>query len=232
MDSRELCILQEAYMKVVENQQLDEISVELARRAKEERWDRTGAAMEKDRREGRKKPSPEFQASYKKAQNTQRRYEKKLNKEQVDIYDIILSHLLDERYADCLGSAEIILENMSDEWLYDILGEELTGDRRQRAMKKGYSHLATAREGSNVTKNRNKNLPSRRGGYGIRGGTKAEMYPNPNRTDSDRPKTPSGGYRPIVQKPNVKGNRARRRAGLEVPDNTDRHYRNDKELDF
>lgn len=43
--------------------------------------------------------------------------------ESYDVYDIILSHLLDEGYADCLGSAEIILENMSDEWLEDILNE-------------------------------------------------------------------------------------------------------------
>lgn len=37
-------------------------------------------------------------------------------------YNIIISHLLDEGYADCVGSAEIILENMSDEWLESILG--------------------------------------------------------------------------------------------------------------
>lgn len=47
--------------------------------------------------------------------------EKIYSQEQVDLYNIILSHLLDEGYADCLGSAEIILENMSDEWLDDIL---------------------------------------------------------------------------------------------------------------
>ena len=41
--------------------------------------------------------------------------------EQADLYDIILSHLLDEGYAETLGSAEIILENMSDEWIEDIM---------------------------------------------------------------------------------------------------------------
>lgn len=33
----------------------------------------------------------------------------------------ILEYLMQEGYADCLGSAEIIFENMSDEWLDDIL---------------------------------------------------------------------------------------------------------------
>jgi hypothetical protein len=37
-------------------------------------------------------------------------------KEQVDIYDIILSHLLDEGYADDLESAENIMVSMSEEW--------------------------------------------------------------------------------------------------------------------
>ena len=119
MNSQELRALQEAYSKVY---QLDEISVELARKAKEERWNRTGTAMEKDRREGKKEPSPEFQASYKKAQNTQRRYERKLKKEQVDLYDVILSHLLDEGYADTEQAAEAIMVNMSEEWRQSIIG--------------------------------------------------------------------------------------------------------------
>lgn len=38
-----------------------------------------------------------------------------------DIYDAIISHLLDEGYVDCLGSAEIILENMSDKWFCEIM---------------------------------------------------------------------------------------------------------------
>ena len=36
-------------------------------------------------------------------------------------YDYIISYLLDEGYAGSLGAAEIILENMSDEWLNEIL---------------------------------------------------------------------------------------------------------------
>lgn len=46
----------------------------------------------------------------------------KTQKEQVDIYDIILSHLLDEGYASNVESAEKIMVNMSEEWIASILG--------------------------------------------------------------------------------------------------------------
>jgi hypothetical protein len=36
--------------------------------------------------------------------------------EQVDLYDVILSHLLDEGYADTQEAAEAIMVNMSEEW--------------------------------------------------------------------------------------------------------------------
>ena len=42
--------------------------------------------------------------------------------EQVDIYDIILSHLLDEGYAETPEAAEAIMVNMSEDWRNSILG--------------------------------------------------------------------------------------------------------------
>ena len=119
MDAQELRNLQEAYNKV---HQLDEISSELAKRAGEERMNRTFALMQKDWKEGRKKPSSEFQKSYKKQQDDERRYRRKLKKEQADIYDIILSHLLDEGYAETPEAAEAIMVNMSEEWRQSIFG--------------------------------------------------------------------------------------------------------------
>ena len=47
---------------------------------------------------------------------------KSLRQEQVDIYDIILSHLLDEGYAETPEAAESIMANMSEEWRDSILG--------------------------------------------------------------------------------------------------------------
>ncbi len=45
----------------------------------------------------------------------------KYHEESVDYYDLVLSHLLDEGYADSEDNAEIIMVNMSEEWLDDII---------------------------------------------------------------------------------------------------------------
>jgi hypothetical protein len=45
----------------------------------------------------------------------------KMKAEEYDLYDLLTDYLIDEGYADCIGSAEIIIENMSDEWLDEIL---------------------------------------------------------------------------------------------------------------
>jgi hypothetical protein len=44
------------------------------------------------------------------------------SQEQVDLYDIILSHLLDEGYADTQEGAEVIMVNMSEDWRESIIG--------------------------------------------------------------------------------------------------------------
>ena len=46
---------------------------------------------------------------------------KRLNKESYDLYDIILSHLLDEGYADTQEAAERIMVNMSEDWRESIV---------------------------------------------------------------------------------------------------------------
>ncbi len=43
--------------------------------------------------------------------------------ESYDLYDIILSHLIDEGYADTQEAAEVMIANMSEEWREDILNE-------------------------------------------------------------------------------------------------------------
>ena len=44
-------------------------------------------------------------------------------KEEVSVYDIVLSHLIDEGYADTVESAEGIMVNMSEEWRDSIVEE-------------------------------------------------------------------------------------------------------------
>jgi len=48
--------------------------------------------------------------------------------ESYDPYDIILSHLLDEGYAETTEAAEKIMVNMSEEWRDDIIDEANRGD--------------------------------------------------------------------------------------------------------
>ena len=45
-------------------------------------------------------------------------------KEEADIYDILLSHLIDEGYAASSEAAEAIMANMSEEWMNIILEKE------------------------------------------------------------------------------------------------------------
>ena len=47
---------------------------------------------------------------------------KRNQQEQTDLYDIILSHLLDEGYAETPEAAEAIMVNMSEEWRDSIIG--------------------------------------------------------------------------------------------------------------
>jgi len=63
-----------------------------------------------------------------------------IRKEEVDLYDIILSHLLDEGYADTEQAAEAIMVNMSEDWRESIV-EGSVADRAVRAVdnqRQGY----------------------------------------------------------------------------------------------
>jgi len=147
MDAKELKSIREAYMEVVENQQLDEISQKTATRAFASRATHD---FESDGADNNYTKSGKN-----KADETKRRIEKKHGKgagqhaeraahsnifgrgkeggtkmppkpektrnEQVDIYDIILSHLLDEGYAETQQAAEAIMVNMSEEWRDSIV---------------------------------------------------------------------------------------------------------------
>ena len=51
------------------------------------------------------------------------------SKESYDLYDIILSHLIDEGYADTEQTAEAIMVNMSEEWKEIIVVEDIESRR-------------------------------------------------------------------------------------------------------
>jgi hypothetical protein len=76
----------------------------------------------------------------------------KLNKEQVDLYDIILSHLLDEGYAETPEAAEAIMVNMSEDWRECIVEEDSIAamamtERAAKRRKQRYGDSDTSRWG-------------------------------------------------------------------------------------
>ena len=73
---------------------------------------------EKEPGKGRSTSAREFQL---KVIAREKRKRSKVN-EEVDLYDIILSHLLDEGYAETQEQAEVIMVNMSEDWRQSILG--------------------------------------------------------------------------------------------------------------
>jgi hypothetical protein len=137
---------------------------------------------------------------------------RKEQKEQTDLYDIILSHLLDEGYAETQEAAQAIMVNMGEEWRESIC-EELTGERKKRALEKGgylANRVASGKEGQplerinrsgDVTMRTTKKGPTKRGGMGFKGKTKSDWYG----TDD------AHGY----------ANKSRRRRGIEVKDTSD-----------
>ena len=67
---------------------------------------------ERQPQQGRMDPYTRDEMEYRKA---------RLKKEETDLYDIILSHLLDEGYAETPEAAEVIMVNMSEGWREDIV---------------------------------------------------------------------------------------------------------------
>ena len=172
MDTQDFRSLQEAYMEVVENQQLDEGLKILPRekmkskasskrlrataselkskfttskgtternvvdaknkrlRSQADKIDKAAAehtpsdAMGKERSNRSRSygtSNPMGSNEYAERQYAKNRAKLRV-KEQVDLYDIILSHLLDEGYAETPEAAEAIMVNMSEEWRNSILG--------------------------------------------------------------------------------------------------------------
>ena len=52
-----------------------------------------------------------------------------------DIYDVILSHLIEEGYAESVGQAEVIMVNMSEDWRESIV--EAAADQSDKQIEKG-----------------------------------------------------------------------------------------------
>ena len=130
MNSQEFRALQEAYNQVYELEEGDNYDKNRKRAAQR------AAARNEARARGQTGNVPgvgyvtprKERETYTDAAGTERHKsgarmpKKEDQKEQVDLYDIILSHLLDEGYAETPEAAEAIMVNMSEEWRQSILG--------------------------------------------------------------------------------------------------------------
>jgi len=141
MDAQELRNLQEAYMEVVENQQLGEGHRELNKKRMRRMDDQIIKHMDRDDWEKAgniqnqmDSRTPEW--SKMQAEKNKNRPEKEKRSKTVseaDLYDIVMDYLLDEGYADTQQAAEAIMVNMSEEWREDIVEEVLDeGNRFER----------------------------------------------------------------------------------------------------
>jgi hypothetical protein len=198
MDAQEFRSLQEAYLEVVENQQLDEISLKTKMKAYaasrdvdadynygskvHDQGDRIKKAIVKKHGEKagehaeraaevqnfgrgtpRAKPRIEKNRTYRTTKagkmhgqdqaklKRDLQYKRSSRNEEYDVYDIILSHLLDEGYADTQQAAEAIMVNMSEEWREEIVEEVLdeasvTDDRVRRNQKAFGSNYTPPRD--------------------------------------------------------------------------------------
>ena len=158
MNSQELRALQEAYSQVYDEGYKSfphgKVEAKAKRLGADSRTNEplTGKSdSEVDSILARKKKSGERATSLNLASRTAHSYlpqkkaeRNKTQKEQVDIYDIILSHLIDEGYADTQEAAEAIMVNMSEEWRESIVEVLDTPEKANEYAKKNVKSMLGA----------------------------------------------------------------------------------------
>jgi hypothetical protein len=165
MDTKELKGLMEAYSEVYASQEIYEEPITgaliggalgLAAGAK-------GAYHAAKKTSSRSKtPIRDYAKNFAKGIVDPRTYVSKNNKanEEVDLYDIILSHLLDEGYADTEESATAIMANMSEEWRESIYEADSLADfQARREKRRAAMEKKTGYKGHDYSK------PAKGGGY-------------------------------------------------------------------
>lgn len=143
MDAQEFRSLQEAYEAVYENQQLDEALT--GERYKKVMKKPGGTAYsrkvsedpsKRGKRGGKGGVESDFGSPDRGSGNKAARRAGTYQEEEVSVYDIILSHLLDEGYAETPEAAYAILENMGKEWKQSIVEEMLDEGKKEFPSKK------------------------------------------------------------------------------------------------
>jgi len=151
MNSQDFRNLQEAYLDVYENEQLDELSDKLVSAARNKLANRTNRSVNPlSRRDTygqdinrETRMNDKIQARNKRTgSNVEPTFTRR--HEQLDLYDIILSHLIDEGYADTEQTAEAIMVNMSEEWKEIIVVEDIESRRAMLRQKSTQQRISSA----------------------------------------------------------------------------------------
>jgi hypothetical protein len=144
MDSKDIRNLQEAYMEVYQELDEGEKPIPYGRMMK-----KSDELADSDDKKKRNRAAKIYLAA-----NAPKGPKVKVRKEQTDIYDIILSHLLDEGYAETQEAAEVIMVNMSEEWREGIVEEmkELPVGKMDKKSKELTSKFLKSKPGSEEAK--------------------------------------------------------------------------------
>ena len=153
MNAQELRNLQEAYLDVYENQQLDEV-LDTPERANEYARKNVRSMLGAFAKGVANKDISQLKTINKRtegAKRAKRKAERKAAeemKEGYDFFDVILEHLVAEGYADTNKAALAIMANMSEEWKQDIVEAMSSYDRnRKRAAQRAADRNAARDRG-------------------------------------------------------------------------------------
>ena len=108
MNAQDIRNLSEAYMNVCEAKVDKKLPEHERSGARLNRYDNPSGALA-------------LGGGQQRARREEHKEKRGVKKEQVDLYDIILSHLIDEGYAETPEAAEAIMVNMSEDWREDIV---------------------------------------------------------------------------------------------------------------
>lgn len=161
MTGKELRNLQESYMEIYNPERIDEDSRRMSNKQHAERVRGNIKAFSGSKTQYTPPRNWDPEANRGKGAILRpKQVEKKRRKELVksasnesyDIYDVILSHLLDEGYAETVESAEAIMVNMSEEWIDSIVDEVITEGEKpfpyEKVTAQQKKHTAAGRYGN------------------------------------------------------------------------------------
>jgi chemotaxis response regulator CheB len=137
MNSQELRALQEAYSQVYELDEVKGIEGHINPNTGKSFYGLdSGLAMTPKKRMETRANSLQKKGEGKRANKIRAVMKRPSMEESFDLYDIILSHLLDEGYADTEQAAEAIMVNMSEDWRESIMEEVLDEGQKKYPTEK------------------------------------------------------------------------------------------------